>query len=159
MDTPHPTREEWEARQAAGPPGLRAILAAAAERRAVAADARRAERDRLDKLASEHRAAFEAAVRGALEVAGCGWLAAYRAPERANEFGRFAHNQTIWFAVFEPEAVGLSTIQMCLLSNGPGRAWELHPEPFTVSRPTGCIEVATLADAIEAAAEYPRTPF
>jgi hypothetical protein len=162
MDSPHPTREEWGARQAAGPPGLRAILATAAERRAAEDQRRREAEAARDRAAAERRAGFEAAVRAALVAAGAEWLAEYRAPDRTvfggtRDDGWFSHKTDRFWALFTPGVIGLHNIEI---------SWEFTPGgewiPFglvSVVSPAAHRYVSDLPAAIVAAAEYCPTPF
>lgn len=159
IETMYPTREEWEARQAAGPPGLLAILADITAERDAAERARREIQAENDRRAAENRAAFELAVAGMLQEAGLSWLAGYRLPDSAHNGDDFNHFTTIYRAGWDASAVGVHPVSVTLVWQ-PLSGWAFAAGCNWIAwRPDGSVCRPCPRQAVAAAAEYCRTPF
>lgn len=160
-DTPHPTREEWEARQAALPDAARTAI----KRYQDACDAERRERERLAEARAEELrqrlAGFELALHEVL--AAHPWMHDYRhrAADGDCEGRRFTEAQRYWGALFDLTTLGLWPIRVTIgATDRDGFHW--LPGLFgtiDVIRPNGEVRAADLDTALALAAEYARTPF
>lgn len=165
----HPTREEWAARQAGGPPGMAGVLAAVAARKALRDAAAEVDRQMRQAEADAARAEFTAAIRGILAAIGCEWLMDYQSMPAASldNAGRAQE----WTSCpkcarveFDPAPVGMWPITITLyrtrqIGDSPDYVWYIPDCGWQVHTPTQTRPKSNALDAIEAAAEYVATPF
>lgn len=107
--TPHPTREEWAARQAAGPPELAAILAGIQAARDAESAERRRREEEAERAADARATEFREGLAAALAAAGVGFLADYFAGWSPSPW---AGDTAAATAEIDAQAIGLHPIRV-----------------------------------------------
>lgn len=160
-DTPHPTREEWEARHAHWPQAARDAVARYRE----ACDAERREAEAREEAAREELrqrlAGFELALHEVL--AAHPWMHDYRdkAADGRGDGRRFTVDHVYWGALFNLDTLGMWPVRVTVgATDRDGFHWYTDRFVyFDVLIPTGEVRAPDLDTALARAAEYCRTPF
>lgn len=148
----HPTRDEWEARQALLPSAARTTMHQIAAVRAEEAAARQLDYERD----VSHRLEFEAAVSAALTAAGATWLAACREPDReVKGLPTFTRHTQTFAAVFDASTMGVWPIFLWLTN--PSGGWTVHE--WIALRPDAATVCGSYTAALAASSTYCRAPF
>ena len=158
VDAPHPTREEWEKRQAYMSLGMRRLINSYIDDLNAKHAAELAAEEAKAKLLRDRLAGFELALRAVLSE--CPELAQFREASPKEITTPFTERHCSWYAFYNLERVGGWRLMIEIPFHcGSDLGWQPDRVRFTAMMPTHQSEANTLAKAMWLVSQYVSTPF